>query len=90
MSPDTKRAHALDVVAVVEAGQLHITCVYNERLNHRSDIEELAQEFLKALRSIIHYRPTKESYRAEDFQDADISQAALNKVLSRLKNRKGK
>ena len=91
MSPDTKRAHALDVVAVVEAGQLHITCVYNERFNHRRDIEELAQEFLKALRSMHPLSSDKRILSSRRFQDADISQAALNKIYCPgLKNRKGK
>ena len=85
--PDNRRTHLIDVVGAVTEGKLGLSFLYNGRLYSESHIETFARHYTDALQSLI--QAEKQSYRAEDFEDADLSQSALNKVLARLKNRKG-
>ncbi|MGG1205736.1 amino acid adenylation domain-containing protein, partial [Brevibacillus formosus] len=87
ISPDNRRAHLIDVVGAVTGGKLNLSFLYSETLHSEASIETFARHFTEILRSLI--QAEKQSYRAEDFEDADLSQAALNKVLSKLKKRKG-
>ncbi|NRS49882.1 condensation domain-containing protein, partial [Brevibacillus sp. HB2.2] len=87
ISPDNRRAHLIDVVGAVTGGKLNLSFLYSESLHSEASIETFARHFTEILRSLI--QAEKQSYRAEDFEDADLSQMALNKVLSKLKKRKG-
>ncbi|TQK53365.1 non-ribosomal peptide synthase protein (TIGR01720 family)/amino acid adenylation domain-containing protein, partial [Brevibacillus sp. AG162] len=87
ISPDNRRAHLIDVVGVVTEGKLNLSFLYSETLHSEASVETFAHHFTEILRSLI--QAEKQSYKAEDFEDADLSQTALNKVLSKLKKRKG-
>ncbi|WP_176560098.1 non-ribosomal peptide synthase/polyketide synthase [Brevibacillus dissolubilis] len=90
ISPDAKRPHLIDVVSAVEEGKLIVSWIYNTQLLDSSRIEKLAAGYMEALRSIIRFDAQKQTFSAADFEDSDLSQASLNKVLSKLKKRKGK
>ncbi|MGF9909647.1 amino acid adenylation domain-containing protein, partial [Brevibacillus porteri] len=87
ISPDNRRAHLIDVVGAVTGGKLNLSFLYSETLHSEASVETFAHHFTEILRSLI--QAEKQSYRAEDFEDADLSQTELNKVLSKLKKRKG-
>ncbi|WP_281274219.1 non-ribosomal peptide synthase/polyketide synthase [Brevibacillus gelatini] len=84
-APDNKRAHLIDVVAAVTEGKLGVSFLYDETRYSEASIETFARHYTDALRSLIHAE--KQNYRPEDFEDADLSQTALNKVLAKLKKR---
>ena len=86
-----RRRYVLDVVALIAAEQLQIVWRYSHHLHRRDTIEQLAQRYLTALRSILAYgqepRPQVPSYSPTDFSAARVNQAQLDRLLSKLHQR---
>ncbi|HZR38635.1 MAG TPA: condensation domain-containing protein, partial [Ktedonobacteraceae bacterium] len=86
------RQHLLDIIGSVIGGQLHLTWTYSQNLHCEETISRLAQHYLRALREIIaHCRPGETvGYTPSDFPEADLNQKDLDKIINRLKKRKGR
>jgi microcystin synthetase protein McyA len=85
-SPRARRAHLLDINAMVSASQLHVAWTYSEHLHDASTIQGLADAFLTALRALITHclDPHAGGYTPSDFPDAGLSQHELDDLLAQL------
>jgi non-ribosomal peptide synthase protein (TIGR01720 family) len=54
------RRYVLDIIGVVVTGRLHVEWIYSANLYQRTTIEDLAQDFLETLRSLIAYCQSSE------------------------------
>ncbi|MCV3216659.1 amino acid adenylation domain-containing protein [Plectonema radiosum NIES-515] len=90
-SPHNKRSSLLEINGLVVNNQLQFDWTFSENIHRYSTIENLAQEFVKALTGIItHCQSTQEkNYTPSDFPELDLSQKGLDNFLAKL-NRKGK
>ena len=82
-SPQGKRRHLLEVLALVSNGCFEARWVYSQNMHRRETIEHLAENFLSTLRSIITYSGRSEigGYIPSDFPLAKLDQQSLNQVL---------
>ncbi|WP_373526929.1 amino acid adenylation domain-containing protein [Nostoc sp.] len=90
-SPRNKRSALLEINGLVINNQLRFEWAFSEKIHRHSTIENLAQEFVKALQTIITHCQSSQvkSYTPSDFPELDLSQKGLDQLLSKL-NRKGK
>ena len=86
-SPQGRRNHLLDISGSIAGGQLRLEWIYSENLYRRATVEQMAQDFLEALRAIIaHCRsPEAGDVTPSDFPLAGLDQKKLKKVLAKLK-----
>ena len=54
-SPRQNRAHLLDINALVIEGELQISWTYGSQVHHRATVENLAHNYLQALRTLIEH-----------------------------------
>ncbi|MGH3907542.1 MAG: non-ribosomal peptide synthase/polyketide synthase, partial [Pseudonocardiaceae bacterium] len=82
-SPETTRAHLLDVVGRVEQRCLEFTWSYSEHLHRTGTITALADELLTALRSIVEHcvRPDAGGRTPSDFPLAPLDQSAVDRLV---------
>jgi non-ribosomal peptide synthase protein (TIGR01720 family) len=68
------------------AGQLQLNWTYSENVHRRATIEKLAQEFIKALQTLVAHCQSPEAggYTPSDFPEADLSQVELDDLLAKL------
>jgi non-ribosomal peptide synthase protein (TIGR01720 family) len=80
------RGHLLEVNAIVTGGQLQLDWTYSSNLHQRATIENLAQGFLKALRSLIAHCQSPEAggYTPSDFPLTQMSQNALDTAFTTI------
>jgi non-ribosomal peptide synthase protein (TIGR01720 family) len=80
------RGHLLEVNALVTGGQLQLDWTYSSSLHQRATIENLAQGFLKALRSLIAHCQSPESggYTPSDFPSAKLGQKDIDKFIAKI------
>jgi amino acid adenylation domain-containing protein/non-ribosomal peptide synthase protein (TIGR01720 family) len=85
-SSSEKRGSILEIVGWVEGEALHFNWNYTEDFHDRATIEKVAQRYLTALRDIIgHCRlPWVGGYTPSDFPYAELSQAALDRVITAI------
>ncbi|MCC5635071.1 amino acid adenylation domain-containing protein [Nostoc sp. CHAB 5844] len=90
-SPRNKRSALLEINCLVVNNQLQFDWAFSENIHRHSTIENLAQEFVKALKTIItHCQSSQEkNYTPSDFPELDLNQKGLDQFLTKL-NRKGK
>jgi amino acid adenylation domain-containing protein/non-ribosomal peptide synthase protein (TIGR01720 family) len=90
-SPRNQRSSLLEINGLVVNNKLQFDWTFSENIYRYSTIENLAQEFVKALTGIItHCQSTQEkNYTPSDFPELDLSQKGLDQFLAKL-NRKGK
>ncbi len=90
-SPHNKRSSLLEINGLVVNNKLQFDWTFSENIHRYSTIENLAQEFVKALTEIItHCQSTQEkNYTPSDFPELDLSQKGLDNFLAKL-NHKGK
>ncbi|MBW4510719.1 MAG: amino acid adenylation domain-containing protein [Scytonematopsis contorta HA4267-MV1] len=80
------RAHLLDINSIIIGNQLQIDWTYSRNVHLHATIENLAQEFVKALQSLIAHclNPENGGYTPSDFELAKVSQLELDQVLASL------
>ncbi len=79
-------SHLVRVNASVSGGQLQVLWTYSRNLFEQTTIENLGNEFQKALQSLIAdcLSARTASYTPSDFPDADLSQKDLDLILANL------
>jgi amino acid adenylation domain-containing protein/non-ribosomal peptide synthase protein (TIGR01720 family) len=90
-SRSSRRAHWIDVVAMVAGGELQLEWMYCTQLHERSTIEGLAAEFVKNIRAIVDHClcPDAGGYTPSDFQLAGLTADELNAVFEDLADGEG-
>jgi amino acid adenylation domain-containing protein/non-ribosomal peptide synthase protein (TIGR01720 family) len=80
------RAHALDIVCSVSAGQLNVRWIYSRNLHRRETIAEVAREFMEELRQLISHCTSRDvaEVTPSDFPLAKLDQEKLGKVLEKI------
>ncbi|MCP4655305.1 MAG: AMP-binding protein, partial [bacterium] len=70
----------LEINGSISGGRLRVTWSYSENLHHRATIEDWAQRFLAALRTLIRHclSPEAGGYTPSDFPLAGLDQARLD------------
>lgn len=83
------RSHVLEINSWISDEQLHLHWNYSQAMHRRSTIEALAKKFLQALHSIITHCQSPEAggYTPSDFSEANLSQPALDRFLSKIKHK---
>ncbi|RSD12022.1 non-ribosomal peptide synthetase [Amycolatopsis eburnea] len=79
--PDGLRPYLLDVVGVVEGGELHLTWEYSTEVHEESTIRALAEETLEALRGIIDHCAGAGGRTPSDFPLARLDQAGVDRLV---------
>jgi non-ribosomal peptide synthase protein (TIGR01720 family) len=89
-NPAMSRAHLLEVVAFVSAGKLHLELSYSENRHEQATAQGILEGILAALRELIEHcqDPDAGGHTPSDFPGARVSQASLDKLLSKI-GRKG-
>ncbi|WP_447009850.1 non-ribosomal peptide synthase/polyketide synthase [Saccharothrix hoggarensis] len=82
-APGNTRAHLLDVVGVVEDGELVLTWLYSERVHDESTVSAVAEATMAALRGIVEHcaRPDAGGRTPSDFPLARLDQAAVDRLV---------
>ncbi len=83
----------IDINGGVSMGKFRLEWIYSENVHRRSTIEELAQRYIEALRSLIKgCRVIAPSAPAPSDFDLvkKLSQRKLNKILATVNKTKGK
>jgi non-ribosomal peptide synthase protein (TIGR01720 family) len=85
-SPLARRSHLLSINSLVANGRLRIDWGYSEAVHRRGTIERLAQNFIEALRSLIHHctSPGAGGYTPSDFVETGLDQEGLDRLISEL------
>ncbi|WP_290059537.1 non-ribosomal peptide synthase/polyketide synthase [Amycolatopsis solani] len=78
--PDATRPYLLDVIGVVEGGELHLTWEYSADVHDESTVRALAEETLDALRGIIGHCAVAGGRTPSDFPLARLDQAAVDRL----------
>lgn len=83
-SPRGRRTHLLEVVGFVLDGRLQMDWTYSEKIHRQATVEQLAQEFVQALRSLIAHCQSPEAggYTPSDFPEADLTPEELEDLLA--------
>ena len=76
----------MDVVGVITDGQLHVDWVYSTLIHNRSTIDGLAQRYVAGLEEIIACASDErlDRYTPSDFPLAELEEAQLDEVLSKV------
>jgi non-ribosomal peptide synthase protein (TIGR01720 family) len=82
-SPKGSRRHLLDINAIVVADQLQISWTYSNAIHRQSTVENLAENFIKALRSLIHQVSENNSLPA-DLSDFEWSETDLENIIAAI------
>ncbi|GAB1538394.1 hypothetical protein NUACC21_10540 [Scytonema sp. NUACC21] len=85
-SPLNHRSHLLEINSIIFDSQLRVDWIYSQNLHHSSTIEQIAQEFLQALRGLINHclAPEAGGYTPTDFPAAGLSQTDLDELFTQL------
>lgn len=80
------RSHLIDIKAYINEGQLHVEWVFSEAIHDRKRIEDLTEEFMRALRKLISHclSDDAEGFTPSDFPDAELSQEELDDLMAEL------
>ncbi|NBD17976.1 MAG: amino acid adenylation domain-containing protein [Cyanobacteria bacterium] len=87
-SPIAQRPYLLDITGWVAQQQLQLDWTYSRAVHDRRTIEQLADQFLKVLRSLIAESKSGQggADTPSDFPKANLNQADLDKLLTRMTN----
>ncbi|MFN6563901.1 MAG: amino acid adenylation domain-containing protein [Nostoc sp. ChiSLP01] len=85
-SPKGERRHLLNVNGLVIADRLQLEWKYSSAFHHQTTIENLANNYVKILETIIDHCLSKEAggYTPSDFPEFGLSQEALDEILAKL------
>jgi amino acid adenylation domain-containing protein/non-ribosomal peptide synthase protein (TIGR01720 family) len=91
-SPQAIRAYLLEIDCLVHNNQLQINWTYSTALHNQRTVENLAQEFVEALRSLINrcQSPDSSSYTPSDFVAANISATDFGKLFAQINQAGGR
>ena len=80
------RSHLLQVTGVIVGGRLKLDWGYSENLHERSSIENLAEAYIEALRTLISHcqSPAAGGYTPSDFVEAGLNQVDLDNLMAQL------
>ena len=80
------RSHLFDIKAYINDGQLLVEWIYSEAIHERKRIEDLADEFMAALRKLIAHCLSDDAggFIPSDFPDAELSQEDLDDLMAEL------
>jgi hypothetical protein len=83
-SPVGDRPHLIEINGSVVQGQLRLDWVYSEALHQHQTIEQLAQELISALRSLIAHCQSSNAggYTPSDFPLIHLDQAKLEELVN--------
>ncbi len=83
------RDHLLDINCLVSEGELQINWTYSSNVHARATVENLAQSYIQAIRSIIEQCQSEDAfgYTPSDFPDAQLNQLELDELLAPLKTK---
>ncbi|NEU77732.1 amino acid adenylation domain-containing protein [Nostoc sp. UIC10630] len=82
-SPKGSRRHLLDINAIVVADRLQISWTYSNAIHRQSTVENLAENFIKALLSLIHQVSENNSLPA-DLSDFQWSETDLENIIAAI------
>ncbi|MBW4428168.1 MAG: amino acid adenylation domain-containing protein [Nostoc desertorum CM1-VF14] len=82
-SPKGSRRHLLDINAIVIADQLQISWTYSNAIHHQTTIDNLAENFIKALRSLIH-QVSENNLLPADLSDFQWSETDLENIIAAI------
>ena len=85
-SPKGQRRHLLTVNGLVVEGRLKIEWQYSEHFHSWTTVENLANEYIEALETIIAHclSPEAGGYTPSDFPEVEFSQEALDELLAEI------
>jgi non-ribosomal peptide synthase protein (TIGR01720 family) len=85
-SPRQTRTYLLEINSSIVNGQLQTIWSYSTNIHRRSTIQNLADRFIDALRSLITHCQGRETlvYSPDDFPDVDLSEHQLENLLTEL------
>jgi non-ribosomal peptide synthase protein (TIGR01720 family)/FkbM family methyltransferase len=85
-SPRNQRRYLLEINGGVNEGQLRLSWAYSTNRHQRASIEQLANDFIETLRSLIDHcvNLNERSYTPSDFPDADLNQSELDDLMAEL------
>ncbi|MCV3211983.1 amino acid adenylation domain-containing protein [Plectonema radiosum NIES-515] len=83
------RDHLLDIDALVVEGELQIDWTYSSNVHTRSTVENLAQSYIQAIRSIIEHCQSEDAfgYTPSDFPDAQLNQLEVDELQLSIKSK---
>ncbi|MEH1936773.1 MAG: amino acid adenylation domain-containing protein [Nostoc sp.] len=86
-SPKGQRRHLLTVNGLVIEGRLKVEWQYSEHFHCWATVENLANEYIEALETIIAHclSPEAGGYTPSDFPEVEFSQEALDELLAEIK-----
>lgn len=84
--PRNRRTHAVEINAIVDAGELALICVYSRLLNRHETIERLIETLIAELAALVDHcrQPDAGGHTPSDFPDVDLSQDDLDAFLDGL------
>ncbi|MBC1223946.1 amino acid adenylation domain-containing protein [Nostoc sp. UCD121] len=85
-SPKGRRRHLLTVNGLVVEGRLQLEWQYSEHFHSWATVENLANEYIETLETIIAHCLTPEAggYTPSDFPEVEFSQEALDELLAEI------
>jgi amino acid adenylation domain-containing protein/non-ribosomal peptide synthase protein (TIGR01720 family)/FkbM family methyltransferase len=85
-SPKQTRSYLLEINSSIVNGQLHTVWGYSENVHRRSTVENLANRYIEALRSLITHCQGRDAlvYSPDDFPDVELTEHQLENVLTEL------
>ncbi len=85
-SPKGQRRHLLTVNGLVVEGRLKLEWQYSEHFHSWTTVENLANEYIETLETIIAHCLTPEAggYTPSDFPEVEFSQEALDELLAEI------
>ena len=82
-SPHDLRQHLLDINGSIVDGQLRMVWTYSEHFHQHTTINHFANQFIEALRTLIHisHTNTTTTYTPSDFELAQLDQHQLDTII---------
>ena len=83
------RSHILEINALVIEGELQINWTYSSNIHSHNTVENLAQNYLQAIRSIIKHCQVSDhgGYTPSDFPLAQLNQLEIDELLAKQENK---
>ena len=80
------RSHLIDIKTYINDGQLQVEWIYSEAIHKRKRMEDLADEFMIALRKLVAHCLSDNAggFTPSDFPDAELSQEDLDDLMAQL------
>ena len=85
-NPQENRTHLIEIEGFVKSERLQLEWIYNENIHQKSTVQNLAEDFLNALRAIVKHCQESEvkEFTPSDFPEAQLDSEELNNLLEEL------